>query len=556
MSVTPVCATFDHLGRGKDVGLGTWIRPAADGPEIAVGIPRVMRVLEEHGVTGTFYVEGWSALHHADVVRDLVGAGHDVGLHGWVHERWTELARDDQERILRDGWAALRNAGATRIGFRAPHGIIDAGSFELLAEIGFHHDSSRLETFTGGLQPRLHHGVPHLPFSWDLVDYWVLRKADERIEPSELAACWMKAALACHARNEPVVVDIHPFFAALDDEIWDSICAWMGMIADDPRFGWSTIPALADEVERGVVPDPERPDAAWQGYLRTRGHEVADDCPAVPLTGGVSASVIAVGKHVVKRPLGQLSVPMEWLASTDRVLAEATALRRASDFAPKVLDVDPEEHVIVMERVEATTWKDQLMGGEIRVETAATVGRLAAEVHALDPAGLYDPERFDELRLDPYLRTAALNVPRYSDELHEIADRLRTRGRHLVHGDYSPKNMLVDGDRVTILDWEVAHAGDPMFDVAFLLTHLMCKATVMPEHRDTLGECAARFLDAYAAGPDSIIDEQWASRIVGALILGRTDGLSPLPYLDDGHRDVLRKIAGELIENGGPLWQL
>lgn len=556
MRPTPVCLTFDHLGRGKDVGLNKWVRPAADAPEIITAIPRVLDLLEQVQARGTFYIEGWSALHHPDVVSDLVKRGHEIGLHGWVHERWTELTVSQQERVLRDGQAALRNAGAERIGFRASHGLIDAETFALLSELGFHHDSSRLRSETESLRPTRREGVPHVPFDWHFVDFWLLRKSEKHVASADLASEWMTAALDRHDAGEPIIVDIHPFFAALDDDIWQAIQDWTALITADPRFVWSSVEELADAMPHGVVPSAEHPTATWNDYLSTRGHDVTSAASATALVGGVSASVAQVGSLVVKQPLQQLSVSMEWLADTRRVMAEATAMRRAASLSPKIVDLDRESHVIVMEYVAGDTWKNLLMMGEIDISTAATVGRLLAEIHALDPAGLHDPERLEALRLDPYLRTAAARLPRHRDALVRIADRLRQSNSHLVHGDYSPKNILVDGAQVTVLDWEVAHAGDPMFDIAFLLSHLICKAVVMPEHRTALEQSAAAFLQAYRLTPDTWLDHVGAAEILGALLLGRTDGLSPLSYLNDEHRNQLRVLAGGLVEEGGPLWPL
>lgn len=553
---TPVCLTFDHVGRGKDVGLGLWVQPAPDAAEITVAIPRVLRLLDELKVKGTFYVEGWSALHHRDVIGELIASGHEIGLHGWVHERWTALTEREQERILRDGQAALQAAGAQQIGFRAPHGDVGVETLGLLSELGYHHDASRLIGAGDDLGPRRVQGVPHVPFAWALVDFWLLRKSQEHVAPEDLARRWFEEAVRCHENGHPVVVDVHPFFAALDDRIWESVREWTQLIAADGRFAWSSVGRLADSLPRGVAPTPEKPDVDWADYLRERGHEIPPGTRSTPLVGGVSATVARVGDFVVKRPLEQLAVPMPWLADTDRALAEASAMRRASAVAPRIVDLDQDAHVIVMEHVAGVTWKEQLMAGQMDAATAATAGSLLARIHTLDPAGLHDPRRFDELRLDPYLRVAARNLPQYADQLDLICDRLATGRSHLVHGDYSPKNLLVDEHRITVLDWEVAHAGDPAFDLGFLLTHLVCKAVVLPKHRGALRECAEAFMNAYISGATSAPDEEWIGQILGALILGRTDGLSPLSYLDGTHRETLRGLAGELIDKGGPLWPL
>lgn len=559
MRSTPVCLTFDHLGRGAEVGRGAWVRPAPDAPEITTAIPRTLTLLSEIGVTGTFYIEGWSALHHRDVVTGILQAGHECGVHGWVHERWDTLDLGEQERLLHDSIAALRTAGAEKIGFRAPHGNTTEETFSLLSEGGIHHDSSRLPTDDTDPHPRLVHGVAHVPFLWPMVDFWLLRKRQPPLAIADLCDEWFRQAEQCHEQGLPVVVDIHPFFAALDEDIWSSVKGWIARIDADPRFHWDTVGSLADGIDRGRPPARDEPLGAWATYLSTRGHEVAEAAQPEPLVGGVSASVIRVGDVVVKRPLPQLSVPNVWLADTDRALAEVTAMRRAVGIAPQVVDLDRDSHVFVMEHVAGQTWKEKLMSGVVAEETAATAGRLLAQLHTLDPTGLFAPTRVDELRFIPYLDAAAQRLPSHREALGRVADRLRratvSGGTHLVHGDYSPKNLLVDGERVMVLDWEVAHAGDPMFDIAFMLVHLLSKSHALPEHAPELAQSAQAFLHAYSAAGASV-DHAWTAQILGALVLGRTDGLSPLSYLTDAHRVSLRAIASDLINEGAPLWPL
>jgi hypothetical protein len=78
-----------------------------------------------------------------------------------------------------------------------------------------------------------------------------------------------------------------------------------------------------------------------------------------------------------------------------------------------------------------------------------------------------------------------------------VEEMLDTR-RCLVHGDFSPKNVLCGGEELWVLDFEVAHVGDPVFDLAFMLNHLMLKAIHRPAACEGYRDCAEAFLDAYA----------------------------------------------------------
>ena len=117
-----VCVTFDNMGNAAAVGEGTASGPDPDEPGLAVGYPRLLDLLDELGLRATFFVEGWNGVHHPDRVAELAARGHEVGLHGWVHERWDELDQGEVRSLLLRGTAALRDAGVDPVGFRSPGG--------------------------------------------------------------------------------------------------------------------------------------------------------------------------------------------------------------------------------------------------------------------------------------------------------------------------------------------------------------------------------------------------------------------------------------------------
>src|SRR5436190_11365305 len=147
------------------------------------------------------------------------------------------------------------------------------------------------------------------------------------------------------------------------------------------------------------------------------------------------------------------------------------------------------------------TWKKRLMGGEVSLATATQVGHLLGRIHArsAERADLSrdfaDRSFFEELRVDPYLRYVAARTPALAPALDDVADVLLTTGACLVHGDFSPKNVLVTPDGgVLLIDHEVAHRGHPAFDVGFVVSHLCLKAIRFRGAGD-----ASAYLDAAAA---------------------------------------------------------
>ena len=263
------------------------------------------------------------------------------------------------------------------------------------------------------------------------------------------------------------------------------------------------------------------------------------------LSGGVSGDVVLTDEgHVRKQFLPKLKVAMEWLSDPRRVFREIDSLRAwgrivGPESVPQVLAVEPESFAYTMTYAEGPSWKDQLMAGEVRVSIAHELGRRLALVHRKPDADaartLAGQGFFYELRVEPYYETTARRHP----DLPIRADFTRET---LVHGDYSPKNILVHKDGIWVLDHEVAHWGDPVFDLGFMLNHLMIKAFIFADSR--YGDAAQAFLDAYGAEPAL---EARTMVHLAVLMLARVDGKSPLAYLSEEQRIRLRAHARRRI---------
>jgi 5-methylthioribose kinase len=285
-------------------------------------------------------------------------------------------------------------------------------------------------------------------------------------------------------------------------------------------------------------------------YVAARGIMNAGE--VVELTGGVACAVFAVrgeGKRVVvKQALERFRVEDEWIVPRERAVTEANALELMAQLAPgsvpRLIDSDPEAFVLVMEEAPEgwRPWKSALLDGVADPAVAAWLGALLAVLHSAD-GDIGSAESFEAQRVDPYLRTIQRGHPAHADRIGVYIKRLLGTTACVVHGDYSPKNVLVGEDGLWVIDWEVAHRGDPAFDLAFLLNHLLLKSIHRPLAAEGYVACGRAFLDAYGHE----VDMPYLLGLVGCLMLARVDGKSPAEYLTEPQREQARAAGIELL---------
>lgn len=281
------------------------------------------------------------------------------------------------------------------------------------------------------------------------------------------------------------------------------------------------------------------------------------------------------GRFVLKQSLGKLRVQQDWYSSRSRILREAAVLRRLAAILPAgslpaVLFEDRENFLFAMTAAppQACTWKEQLLSGEVSEHVAETVGAMLGRIIAStwrDPdceTEFGDQTVFDELRIDPYYRAAALRHADVASEIHGLIADSHQRRVCLVHGDWSPKNFLIANGRVMIIDFEVIHYGDPSFDAAFLLNHLLLKSFHRMEWQARYRAAALRFW--HAMRPLVPTEATWfdalTMRHLGVLLLARVDGKSPAEYIAS---DTLKQIVRQFARNSilhpprtvGSIWQ-
>ncbi len=298
---------------------------------------------------------------------------------------------------------------------------------------------------------------------------------------------------------------------------------------------------------------------------------LADDEPLTgePMTGGVSSDIwridTARGPVCAKRALAKLRVAADWRAPIVRNQYEArwmaVAQQASPGSAPRLLGQHPGLGVLVMQWLppaDHALWKQQLREGHADLATAQAVGRMLSCIHAFaaarpELAAQFDTDRiFYDIRLEPYLVATAVKHPDLAPQLHALVAQTQSHAVALVHGDVSPKNILVGPQGPVLLDAECAWWGDPAFDIAFCLNHLLLKCLWTPAAREAFLACFDALSAAYLAGVDwepREAIEQRAARLLPGLLLARVDGKSPAEYITaDMQREAVRHCARALIQ--------
>jgi aminoglycoside phosphotransferase (APT) family kinase protein len=294
-----------------------------------------------------------------------------------------------------------------------------------------------------------------------------------------------------------------------------------------------------------------------------------------PLAGGVSSDIWRVdlpsGPVCVKRALARLKVSQVWEAPVERNRYEFLWLQTVAAISPRwvpaLIADSAADQLFVMAYLEPgryPVWKQELSRGVAAPVFAAQVGEALAEIHLAtarrpDLAAQFETDRFfHALRLEPYLEATARRHPDRADALHALVRT--TAGTHLtlVHGDISPKNILCGPEGPVFLDAECAWYGDPAFDLAFCLNHLLLKCLWVPEAAPHFLDCFHTLSTAYLARvqwePAADLEARAAALLPG-LLLARVDGKSPVEYLTtDTQREPVRRVARQLL--GAPVRQL
>ena len=291
-----------------------------------------------------------------------------------------------------------------------------------------------------------------------------------------------------------------------------------------------------------------------------------------PLTGGVSSDIWRIdardGAVCVKRALPKLRVAANWEAPVERNAFEVAWMEVAAavnpNAVPRLRGHDAAAGLFIMDYLDPAAhrlWKTDLRDGRAEPAVAAAVGERLVRIHAATARSDAMARRFPTdsffhaLRLSPYLEATAERHPAVADVLLALVRTTANTREALVHGDVSPKNILIGPHGPVFLDAECAWYGDPAFDLAFCLNHLLLKCLWNPTAAPEFGRCYEALCASYASGVSWTAWptlEQRAARLLPGLLLARVDGKSPVEYLsDDAQKNIVRRAALALL--GAPV---
>jgi 5-methylthioribose kinase len=310
-------------------------------------------------------------------------------------------------------------------------------------------------------------------------------------------------------------------------------------------------------------------------YLRANGWISDKLATAECLSGGVSNHVLRVTTpercFVLKQSRPQLRTRDAWFSDLDRIWREQEVMQALypsmPDVVPQVLQVDRANYVYTMSHapMDAVVWKAELLNGKIDVDLGMRIGRVLGRMQQISAdranefAAFADHAVYVQLRVDPFYRRVQERCPDVAAAIEPIVREMLTRKDALCHGDYTPKNMLVNAAGLTLVDYETAHIGDPTMDLGLFLAHLTLKAIRDDDRQSSFLQLMRAFWHGYrdAAHFASNADlERRGMRHLAVCLLARVDGTSPVDYLsDEAKRDHVRRLGRAILLDGVNQWE-
>ncbi len=288
------------------------------------------------------------------------------------------------------------------------------------------------------------------------------------------------------------------------------------------------------------------------------------------ITDGVSSDIWYVKtennkEFCIKRALNKLTVKEDWYAPVDRSNFEVYYFKACKKIIPesfpKILGHDKKKYILAMEWYEANdfkVWKEKLLNKEININDAKKISDILVKKHNYFYNNSHYKKKFENsktfysIRIEPYLIFTSKNYPEQSKKFIDAANSLSLHKKTIIHGDFSPKNILISKDYPVILDAETACWGDPVFDLAFCNNHIILKSILHNKYKKNYMLLSQKLIKNY------IQQIKWENKndfiqrflkLLPLLMLARLDGKSPVEYFKDNHKNKSRLLALSLIRN-------
>ena len=208
---------------GKSIGRMSWGQFGS-----RVGVPRIAALLDRHGIRASFYVPAVAAMTYPDEQRALVAAGHEIGIHGWIHELNSVLPYEaERDLMFRAAEQLERITGVRPVGLRTPSWDFSPNTLRIERELGLLYDSSLMadedcyELLMDG-EPT---GIVELPVEWvrdDAVYFMMHRHQSLRpyTPPADVLDIFRREFDAAHADGGLFQLTCHPHIIGYRSRIW------------------------------------------------------------------------------------------------------------------------------------------------------------------------------------------------------------------------------------------------------------------------------------------------------------------------------------------------
>jgi len=318
--------------------------------------------------------------------------------------------------------------------------------------------------------------------------------------------------------------------------------------------------------------DIEQPEQLID-YLRSTGRIAANETPQTQvLAGGVSNRTVLVERAsgeawVMKQALAKLRTKIDWYSDPARIHREALGLKYLEQLAPPgsitpLIFEDQQNYILAMRAVPRPheNWKTMLLAGRVETTHVEQFATILSRIHGASErrgdelkSAFGDQAFFRSLRIEPFYQYTAGRIVESKAFYADLIEESLARRVSLVHGDFSPKNVLVRAGTLVLLDHEVIHWGDPAFDVGFAAAHLLSKAHHLPGHRAAFSDAASTFWRTYGKSLGAVswsdAHAKLASRHALGCLLARVAGRSPLEYLSEQERERQHAVVVDLMRS-------